>query len=78
MMIPLAMVGREMEVEIVEFACGNQCACRLQDLGIVKGLRYRVMTGSGSGPVILSNGENRIGLGWGLAAKVYVREIAHA
>lgn len=74
-MVPLAMVSPDSEVEVIDVKCGSRCSCRLRDMGILPGCRYRVTGGDAAGPIILSDGENRIGLGFGLAAKVYVREV---
>ena len=76
-MVPLAFVEPGSLVEVLEFRCGGNCSCRLREMGIVKGCRYRVTTGAKDGPFILSDGENRIGLGVGIAVKVMVKEIVH-
>jgi ferrous iron transport protein A len=74
-MVPLALAEPGVMVEVVDFRCGRSCAFRLQEMGIVKGARYRVTSCSGRGPLILANGDTRIGLGAGMAAKVMVREV---
>ena len=77
-MVPLAFVEPGSEIEVVDFRCGGKCGCRLRELGIVKGCRYRVSTGAVNRPFILSNGETRIGIGAGMAVKVMVKEVGHA
>ncbi len=77
-MVPLLFVQPGVTIEIMAFRCGRGCARRLQEIGIVKGTRYRVTSSSGNGPLILASGDLRIGLGCGMAAKVLVREVEHA
>ena len=74
-MVPLAFAAPGAMVEVVDFRCGHTCAYRLQEMGIVKGARYRVTGSPGGGPLILANGDIRIGLGAGMAAKVMVQEV---
>ena len=74
-MVPLAFVEPGTTVEVVDFRCGGKCSCRLRELGIVKGACYRISTGRRNGPLILSNGETRIGIGAGMAVKVMVKEV---
>ena len=74
-MVPLAFAEPGTTIEVTGFRCGRSCAFRLQEMGIVKGTHYRVAASSGHGPLILANGETRIGLGFGMAVKVMVREV---
>jgi len=74
-MVPLALISPDAEVEVIDVKCGARCSCRLKEMGILPGCRYRVTSGDAAGPIILSDGQVRIGLGFGLAAKVYVREV---
>ena len=75
-MVPLALISPNVVVEVINVKCGERCACRLREMGILPGCRYRVTSGDTSGPIILSNGQVRIGLGFGLATKVYVQEVS--
>lgn len=74
-MVPLSYVDSGRTVEIVDFRCGRVCSSRLQEIGIVKGSRYRISSGANDHAFILSNGDNRIALGFGIAEKVMVREV---
>ncbi|NOZ14221.1 MAG: ferrous iron transport protein A [Acidobacteria bacterium] len=76
-MVPLAFVEPGSVVEVLDFRCGSACTCRLRELGIVRGCRYRVSTGAVNRPFILSNGETRIGIGAGMALKVMVKDVNH-
>ncbi len=74
-MVPLAFIEPGTTVEVMDFRCGGKCGSRLRELGIVKGVSYRISTGRRNGPMILSNGETRIGIGAGIAMKVMVKEL---
>ncbi len=74
-MVPLAFVEPGSFVEVIDFRCGRNCGCRLREMGIVKGCRYLVSAGIKEGPFILTDGDNRIGLGAGMAVKVMVRDV---
>ncbi len=76
-MVPLAFVEPGSFVEVLDFRCGGNCSCRLREMGIVKGCRYRVTAGTNGSPFIISDGESRIGLGVGMAVKVMVQEVPH-
>jgi len=76
-MVPLAFAEPGTMVEVIDLRCGRACAFRLQEMGIVKGAWYRVVHSSGNGPLILGNGDVRIGLGAGMAGKVMVEELGN-
>ncbi len=71
---PLSFAKERERVEIVEIRSGRNAHNRLLSMGIVPGKIYEVIK-SAPGPIVLKNGEMRIGIGFGMASKIYVKEV---
>ena len=69
-MIPLSMVGPG-RVRIVHIAGGKGVWRRLMEIGVRPGDVVEVIK-PGPGPVIIAKGNMRVGLGFGMAHKVFV------
>lgn len=53
---------------------GRKSRSRLSDLGIIKDAKIKVVQNS-NGPLIISLGDNKVALGFGMANKVMVEEL---
>jgi len=69
-MIPLALLKDGDEGIVAEIAGGRRACMRLQEIGIVKGKKIRVLRNAGS--LLVSTNGARFVLGRGLAMKVMV------
>ena len=71
---PLSLAREREKVEVVEIRSGRNAYSRLIAMGIVPGEVYEVVKAP-PGPIVLKNGERRIGIGFGMANKIFVREV---
>jgi ferrous iron transport protein A len=60
-------------VRIVSVGGGRSIAGKLSDMGIYPGVEVRVISNPGHGPVILLRDGIRLGLGFGMAHRVFVQ-----
>ncbi len=74
MPLSLAVSGRKLVVSAVHAGFGLQR--RLADMGLVPGAPVMVISGSHPGPLIIEIKGSRLGLGFGLAQKILVKETA--
>ncbi len=73
---PLSFSDVEKELEIVGINAGKGLLGRLARMGIYVGTRIRIkVISNGPGPLIISLGEKRIGIGRGMSNKIMVREV---
>lgn len=73
-LIPLSMTRPGEEVEIVEIRAGWGLQRRLTDMGLLPGMRIKVLN-CGPGPVLVDLLGSRLALGYGVAMKILVREV---
>lgn len=74
MPLSLAGPGRKLTVSSVHAGFGLQK--RLADMGLVPGTTVVVVSGSHPGPLIIEVKGSRLGLGFGVAQKIQVKEAA--
>jgi Fe2+ transport system protein FeoA len=72
MPLSLAGVGRPLTVTGINGGCGLRN--RLADMGLTPGAAVRVVGGSHPGPMLIDIRGSRLGLGFGVAQKVLVKE----
>jgi len=72
--MPLAMAVPGETVVVMGCVGGPGVIRRLADLGIVPGVKVRVVGGGGGGPSIVELRGCRLGLGRGLMHKILVKE----
>ncbi len=60
-------------MEIVEIRAGRGLAMRLANMGFYPGAVVEVISNVGRGPLIIAKGGVRLGLGFGMAHKIWVR-----
>jgi len=71
--IPLSMARAGERVAIVEVRAGRGLSMRLATMGFYPGTLVEVISNIGRGPIIVAKGGIRLGLGFGMARKVFVR-----
>ena len=74
-MMPLAYVPTGRQVRVIEVRAGKGLAIRLAEMGIFPGVVVRVVSDFSRGPVVVEKKGMRIGLGRGIAFKIWVQEI---
>ena len=72
--LPLALVRPNREVSLMAVIGGQGLRRRLNDMGLNKGVKFKVIHGSLVGPCIISLGNSRLVLGRGMAHKILVKE----
>jgi ferrous iron transport protein A len=68
-MMALSFVKEGQEVKVVDIQGGRGVIQRLAEMGIVPGVKIKVIANSG-GPLLIALGSSRIALGRGLASKI--------
>jgi len=72
--MPLSMAGSGSEVVVTGVAGGWRLRGRLADMGLVPGVRVRVLHGGPGGPMMIELRGSRLGLGRGVTHKILVKE----
>ena len=72
-LMPLSVVKPGEEVTLVDIQGGFGMRGKLTDMGLIPGVRLRVVHSHLPGPVILQVGDSRLMLGHGMAQRVMVR-----
>ncbi len=72
--LPLALVRPNREVSLMAVIGGQGLRRRLNDMGLSKGVKFKVIHASVAGPCIISLGNSRLVLGRGMAQKILVKE----
>lgn len=73
--MPLNMVSRGSEVILKNIFWGERLKRKLQDMGLTPGVKLRVLSDSGKGPVVIDVRGTRLALGRGILSKIYVDSI---
>lgn len=71
--IPLASASTGQEVVLVRMAGGHEFQHRMAEMGLLPGVRFRVISHARYGPIIVSVKDTRLMLGRGMAQRVLVR-----
>lgn len=74
-MIPLSMVRPGEKVEIVEIRGGRGIYSKLTNMGFYPGVMIEVISDIRRGPLIIAKEGIRLGLGFGMANRIFVRHI---
>lgn len=74
-MVPLSIIVPGERVEIVEIRAGRGLATRLANMGFYPGVIIDVISNLRRGPLIIAKEGIRLGLGPGIAHKIFVRPI---
>lgn len=73
--IPLTMASPGKLFSVTAITAGWRLQRRLADMGLTTGIRITVMNGQNAGPILLDVRGSRLGLGYGMAQKILVKEV---
>ncbi len=71
-LMPFTMAGPEEKVTLVAVDAGRGLQARLYSMGLVPGVRVKVLNNGGRGPLMVLVKEARMALGYGMARKILV------
>ncbi len=71
-MIPLNLINPGEKVKIIKIIGGRNIHKRLSDMGFLSGTVIEVISNVGFGPLIVSKNGVKLGLGFGMAHKIFV------
>lgn len=74
-MIPLAFSKTGDKIKVLTIQGGRGLERKLIDMGIYPGIEFNVVNSTGQGQVVISREGNRIGIGHGMALKVYIQPV---
>ena len=72
--MPLAMAGTGKRLEVTGINAGHGLQRRLADMGLTPGVCVMVVNGYHPGPLLIDIRGTRLGLGFGIAQKIMVKE----
>ena len=72
--VPLSTVSSEKEVTLIDIHGGRGVQSRLCSMGLVPGVKIRVLSNSGAGPLMVAVKDTRLALGRGMAYKIIVEQ----
>jgi len=73
--IPLTMASPGKLFSVTAIIAGWRLQRRLADMGLTTGIQVSVMNGQHAGPILLDVRGSRLGLGYGMAQKILVKEV---
>jgi len=76
--LPLFLVPPGKEATLVSIKGGKGFRARLMDMGLIEGIRLKVLHSQGGGPCVVLFDNTRLVLGHGMAKKILVQEIQDA
>jgi len=71
-MTELSMVDAGKEVTVVHISGGRGIRSKLYSMGLVPGVKLRVLNRSNAGPVMIAVKDSRLAIGCGMAHKIIV------
>ncbi|MCD6521670.1 ferrous iron transport protein A [Candidatus Calescamantes bacterium] len=74
-MVPLSLLPPGKEAVIIEIRGGMGWRRRLMELGLMEGMKIKVIQRLFPGPVVIAVGNARVVLGFGMAQRIMVREV---
>jgi Fe2+ transport system protein FeoA len=76
--MPLSMAGSEKLLTVTDINAGYGLQRRLADMGITPGVNIIVVSGYHPGPLLVDVRGSRLGLGFGVAQRIMVKEAENA
>lgn len=73
--MPLSLAGAGKMLTVTRINAGLGLQRRLADMGLVPGTDVRVVNGCHPGPLLIDIRGSRLGLGFGVAQKILVKEV---
>lgn len=71
-MIPLSFLKEGEKVKILEIQGGRGLLQKTLDLGLILNSVWEVVNNTGIGPIIIKKDELKIGIGYGMAKRIFV------
>lgn len=71
-MIPLALAREGERVKVSRVSGGRGLVRRLIDIGLRPGTEIEIVSASRTGPFVIRLGGQRLGVGFGMAKKIFV------
>lgn len=71
-MIPLALAREGERVKVSRVSGGRGLVRRLIDMGLRPGTEIEIVSASRTGPFVIRLGGQRLGVGFGMAKKIFV------
>jgi Fe2+ transport system protein FeoA len=68
----LSMIDPGEEVTLIDIDGGRGIRSKLYSMGLVPGVNLRILSRSGSGPVMIAVRDSRLAIGRGMAEKIIV------
>lgn len=72
--VPLSMVTPGKEVTIIEILGGSRLRSKLLSMGLIPGVKIKVLSKGSGGPLLVKVKDAKYALGWGMAGKIIVKE----
>jgi ferrous iron transport protein A len=76
MMIPLAMMRQGERAKVLSISGGKGLVRRLTEMGLYPGVEIEIISNMGAGPLIIGLGGSRLGIGFGIAKKIFGEVLA--
>lgn len=76
--MPLSMAGAGKPLTVIGINGGCGLQWRMADMGLIRGANVMVVNGCHPGPVLIDIRGSRLGLGFGVAQKIMVKEAENA
>jgi ferrous iron transport protein A len=71
MMVPLVMVRQGERARVLRISAGRGLVRRLTEMGLYPGVEIEIISNMGAGPLIIGVGGLRLGIGLGIAKKIF-------
>jgi len=68
----LSMIDPGEEVTLIDIDGGRGIRSKLYSMGLVPGVNLRILSRSGSGPIMIAVRDSRLAIGRGMAEKIIV------
>jgi len=74
-MIPLSMARQGERLRVLRISGGKGFVQRLAEMGLYPGVEIEIISDGSKGPFIIGIGLSRIGLGFGMAKRIFVETL---
>ncbi|MGM0608891.1 MAG: FeoA family protein [Candidatus Muiribacteriota bacterium] len=73
--VPLSVLPKDSKAEIIEVRGGHTFQKKIYNMGLFVGSVIKVAGNPRNGFIIINSGESRIGIGMGMAHKIFVNPL---
>lgn len=75
MMVPLAMMRQGERARVLSISGGKGLVRRLTEMGLYPGVEIEIISGRQTGPIIIGLQGMRLGIGFGMAKRIFVEPL---